>query len=218
MKNFVKILIISFGIFGFLDAKSFDEYKNYENTKDRAILIESYLNSHKRQIQNFTKKYNIESNTNINREINNIDLLIKSLELIQQKNIDSNKEVELINKIVSEIKKINDRLKILLQEKKEVSSLNLEKTIQEYWHLWIKLSVEINKITKNFEYIEQKEVYTLSRNESNIKKSVSRLKELSYLLKMFWKLNFSNENELKISFKKTIIEIREEMKIIKQNI
>ncbi len=218
MKNFAKLMIIYFGIFWFLNTSAFEDYNEYKNNQQRAIFIENYLNSHKKQIQNFTKKYNVESDIQIKNEIYNIDLLIKSLKLIQEKNIDSQKEKQLINTIVDEIKKINDKLKILLQQRKDSAALKLEESIQNYWHLWIKLSVEINKLTKSFESIQKKETYMLSRKETNIKESLNRLNELSYLLKMFWKLNFSSENDVKTAFKKTIIEIRNQMNIIKQNI
>lgn len=218
MKIFIKILV-GFGIFiWFNSVLSFDDYSESKNNKERAVLIEKYLLSHKKQIINFTKKYNIEWNYEITKELDKFDFLIKSLKTVQEKDIEKNRENLIINTIINEIKITNEKLRVLLQEKKYEYNSNNEKIKTSYWLLWIKLSIEINKITKVLDYIDKKDSYKLSKEENNLKKAKKRLEELSYLLKMFWKINFNNEDEIKLAFKKIIISIRKEMKIIKNNL
>lgn len=215
MKNLVKILIIVSILIWYNNTFSFDDYSDSKNNKERAILIEKYLITHKKQISSFTKKYKIEWDYDISKELDKIDFLIKSLRTVQEKNIEKEREDLIINTIVNEIKTVNDRLKVILQEKKNQHEVNLQKIKNSYWLLGEKLSKEVTKITNSLSYIDKKDSYMLSQNEIKIKKSNDRLKELSYLLKIFWKINFSNEEEMKNTFKKIILEIRKEMKNIK---
>ncbi len=215
MKNLVKILIIVSILIWYNNTFSFDDYSDSKNNKERAILIEKYLITHKKQISNFTKKYNIEWDYDISKELDKIDFLIKSLKTVQEKNIEKDREDLIINTIVNEIKTVNDRLKVILQEKKDEHEVNLQKIKNSYWLLGERLSKEITKITNSLSYVDKKDSYMLSKNEIKIKKSNDRLKELSYLLKIFWKINFSSEEEMKNTFKKIILEIRKEMNTIK---
>ncbi len=218
MKIFIKVLIICSLFTWFNYSSAFDDYSESKNNKERAILIEKYLLSHKKQVINFTKKYNIEWDYEINKELDKFDFLIKSLKTIQEKDIEKNREKLIINTIINEIRITNEKLKILLQQKKYEYNSNNEKLKTSYWLLWIKLSIEIKKITKVLDYLDKIDSYKLSKEETNLKKAKKRLEELAYLLKMFWKINFNNEDEIKTAFKKIILEIRQEMKIIKNNL
>lgn len=218
MKKIVKILIIMCLLPIYNLTSAFDEYIYTNNNKEKSILIEKYLIEHKQKIINFTIKYDVINDIEINKNIEKINFLIESLQKIQYNNIEKDREDLIINTILNEIKKINELLKIQLKDRKDNYENRIENKKNQYSNLWIKLASSIDRIIKSFDYLNKIESYKLTSNENQLKKSVKNLNDLSTILKLFSKINFDNEKDIEDTFLKIILEIRKEMNVIKQNI
>lgn len=218
MKKIVKILIIMCLLPIYNLTSAFDEYIYTNNNKEKSILIEKYLIEHKQKIINFTIKYDVINDIEINKNIEKINFLIESLQKIQYNNIEKDREDLIINTILNEIKKINELLKIQLKDRKDNYENRIENKKNQYSNLWIKLASSIDRIIKSFDYLNKIESYKLTSNENQLKKSVKNLNDLSTILKLFSKINFDNEKDIEDTFLKIILEIRKEMNVIKQNL
>jgi hypothetical protein len=94
------------------------EYNTESNIK-KAILIEDYIIRHKTKIKNIIKKYNIDSNSNINKNIIDLNKSISILKKLQNKSIKKDTADEIIELILNDIKENNEDLKIKLKIEKQ---------------------------------------------------------------------------------------------------
>jgi len=135
MKKIVKILIIMCLLPIYNISIAFDEYIYTNNNKEKSMLIEKYLIEHKQKIINFTIKYDVINDIEINKNIEKINFLIDSLQKIQYNSIEKEREDLIINTILNEIKKVNELLKIQLKDRKDNFENRIENKKNQYSNL-----------------------------------------------------------------------------------
>lgn len=219
MKTFVKLLVILYWVLN-LTSTAYVEEDPYvwKSNIEKTLLIEKYLLWHKEKIVNFSMKYNIENDNEIKNSIDKINYLIESLNKIQNNNLDEVKENLLISTILSEIKKVNDFLKITLKKKKDNFEYNLKVKKDFYSNLWYKLSFRIEEI---YNFIYDKNVFEnnyLNEKETIIKNALIEINSLSKDLKYFWYKDFENQEQIKNEFILILKNIRKQILILKKNI
>lgn len=176
-------------------------------------LLENYLQTHKKKIQNFQQKYEIYDNIQLNNyldELNQLEKLAKQIYNSKELQYDR-KEVS--EKIVNKIKNINLELKEILVYEKEKFEKNLIKKQKAYSiigkQIWDKIYQRIE---------EQVEIVKNSQLEKETKiKIVVHLRNLeknAIILKNFWNKTYNNEKEMKESFINTFHSIKQDLRSI----
>ena len=184
----------------------------------KAVLIEKYLINHKEKIELFSKKYFLEDDEEIKVKLERISSLIKYLEKIQVNKLENEKVELAILTILKEIKTINKELKDILIIKKQEFDDKLDEKKEYYWKLWKKLALELNKINVSLSNKGLKDKKILTLKESKLKNALIQLEKEEIKLNNFDKIKFNSENELKQAFLRTLLSIKKEMKIIRENI
>ncbi|MDD2908042.1 MAG: hypothetical protein PHH98_05375 [Candidatus Gracilibacteria bacterium] len=192
-----------------------DPYVGKSNI-EKTMLIEKYLLGHKEKIINFSMKYEVENDVEIKKSLDRINYLIESLNKIQNNSLDEDKENLVITTILSEIKKVNDDLKLTLQKKKDSFEVNLKIKKDFYSNLGYKLSFKIEEI---YNVMYDEKLYNnnyLNENETKTKNALNEINSLSKDLKYFSYRDFDSQNQIKQEFIKTLKDIRKQILILKK--
>lgn len=216
MKLFVKILLFTCLVFNI--NKVFVENNNlplHNSGTEKSILVEKYLLEQKIKIESISIKYKLENNNKIIENIEKINFLIKALNKIQDNNLWEEKEKLIINAVLSEIKKINNELKLFLKKQKDVFDKKIIEKVNLYSKLWIKISRKIDNISLklNANKLLKKNVLTI--DEAKIKNSLVKLNFMSKKLKNFSKIKFNSQEEIKTSFIRILKSIKSEILILR---
>lgn len=216
MKTFVKLFVILYWILCFSTAYMEEDPYVWKSNIEKTMLIEKYLLWHKEKIINFSMKYEVENDVEIKKSLDRINYLIESLNKIQNNSLDEDKENLVITTILSEIKKVNDDLKLTLQKKKDSFEVNLKIKKDFYSNLWYKLSFKIEEI---YNVMYDEKLYNnnyLNENETKTKNALNEINSLSKDLKYFSYRDFDSQNQIKQEFIKTLKDIRKQILILKK--
>lgn len=218
MKKVVNYLLI-IAIFIFSNnvfANNF-EY-NTENNIQKAILIEDYISRHKNSILDFIEKYDISNNDKINEDIKVLNESIDALKKIQDSKIEKEKAEEVLVAVLARIKNVNESLKLQLKIEKEKVDEKLKIKKIAFAKLWKQIAIKIDNINLKIANNIFKDKEVLSLKESKIKENLINLKKESSKLKNFWNMSFSSEKEIKDEFILILINIKNEINIMKESL
>jgi len=216
MKTFVKLFVILYWILFFSTAYMEEDPYVWKSNIEKTMLIEKYLLWHKEKIINFSMKYEVENDVEIKKSLGRINYLIESLNKIQNNSLDEDKENLVITTILSEIKKVNDDLKLTLQKKKDSFEVNLKIKKDFYSNLWYKLSFKIEEI---YNVMYDEKLYNnnyLNENETKTKNALNEINSLSKDLKYFSYKDFDSQNQIKQEFIQILKDIRKQILILKK--
>ena len=115
---------------------------------------------------------------------------------------------------MKKLRKINDELKNLLKEKKELFEEQLKNKALSYSKLWKKVSLWLNNLIKKIAIITKNKNIEKSKKKQ-ILVHLRKLELYSNNLKNFINIEFSNEKELKVWFIEILKNIKIEMIWIK---
>lgn len=217
MKNLAKLLLILFWITNF--NTSYVEYDPYDwkSNIEKTVLMWKYLIWHRENIINFSVKYEIENDPEINKYIDKIDYFINSLNKIKENNFEKDREDLIISTILNEIKKTNEQLKIVLINKKYGFEESLRVKKEMYSWMAYKLSFKIEEIYNIINNNKFKDKKILTENEIRLKSSLKELNNLSKKLKYFSYIEFESSYQIKNEFISILKEIKTQISIIKKN-
>ena len=190
------------------------EYNTESNIK-KAILVEDYIIRHKAKIEEFIKKYNLSENSNLTKDIEELNQSIQALRKIQNTSIEKQKAEEVMQAIIVRIKNVNESLEAKLREEKKAYELKINTKLKAYSNLWIKLSDKIDSINLKIAQNIFKNKEVLSLKESKIKLNLIKLNKESQKLRNFWNIKFSSEKEIKDSFIRILQNIKREITLMK---
>ena len=190
------------------------EYNTESNIK-KAILVEDYIIRHKSKIEEFIKKYKLSENSNLTKDIEELDQSIEALRKIQNTNIEKEKAEEVMQAIIVRIKNVNESLEAKLREEKKAYMYRINIKLKAYSRLWIKLSDKIDSINIKIATNIFKNKEILSLKESKIKLNLIKLNKESQKLRNFWNINFNSEKEIKDSFIRILKNIKREITLMK---
>ncbi len=217
MKNLAKLLLILFWVINFEYAHvEYDPY-DWKSNIEKTILMWKYLIWHRENIINFSTKYEIKNDPEINKYIDKIDYFINSLNKIKENNFEKEREDLIISTILNEIKNTNDQLKIVLINKKYNFELNLKIKKDLYSDMAYKLSFKIEEIYNIINNNKLKDKKILTENDVRLKASLKELNNLSKKLKYFSYIEFESSYEIKNEFISILKEIKTQISIIKKN-
>lgn len=216
MKFFIKILLVITVLLNTTKVYVDNNEDYYNNNIEKSVLLENYLISHKKNIEDFIEKYNINNDYDLQFNLDKIEYFISILDKIQEWKVTYENQNFAINTIVKSIKEINSTLKILLKEKKEYVEANVEKKLKAYYELGLKISEKLDD-TNYILYksnIYNKEI--LNDREKSIRDSIIKLNKISNVFKNFNRVKFNSEEEIKSSFTRLLKEIISETRKIKE--
>lgn len=211
---FIILLILSFGINNEVWANKTSWSIIQSITIKKINLIEKYIIEHKRKIELFAKKYNVINDKELNSHLRDLSDIIKILWKLKTWNYNKVDINEVILKIVKKLRKINDELKNLLKEKKELFEEQLKNKALSYSKLWKKVSLWLNNLIKKIAIITKNKNIEKSKKKQ-ILVHLRKLELYSNNLKNFINIEFSNEKELKVWFIEILKNIKIEMIWIK---
>lgn len=215
-KVFFTILCICFYSTFIQSAQTFasenDTKSNYFTQFD---LLETYLTKHKQKILLFKEKYNINTNSQLDTLLSEIENLTVISKKIKSKKLEWYNSSEISAHIVKRIKYINEELKIILVEEKKKYQIELRKKHEIYSNIWLKAGNHLIGII-------EKLANTVTQSEIAIEKKmkiVIHLKNLqknSKKLRDFWKKQYDSEEKIQEEFIFILKEIRDDMWSIKK--
>lgn len=101
-------------------------------------LLETYLTKHKQKILLFKEKYNINTNSQLDVLLDEIESLTVISKKIKSKKLEWYNSSEISAHIVKRIKYINEELKTILVDEKRKYQINLRKKHDIYSNIWVK--------------------------------------------------------------------------------
>ncbi len=180
-------------------------------------IFENYLENQKVNIKKFYSIYWIDRSENINDVLIETDKIITNIKRIKKTN-PNDKEKEIILKVIA------DKISVLSKNtkkhiKREVE--NYEEDLKEKKHYYNKVA---KKITKSIEKINLN-VYNkkiknkdFSLKKQKITNNLINLKKITKKLENFRKIDFKNKNQMKKTFLNILLEIKNEIINLKQNL
>lgn len=180
-----------------------------------AKLLQSYVISYREKISSLYDSYT-NKKSQVMLDANSILAnMSSSLQNIQDSKISSQDATDIMKSIVSDLKTLNTRMKVYLQQEEIIFKNRIAKEKEKYVITWKRISSILDKIISQFtNSLSKKE--SLSESEKNIIRSLLRLSEENSKIKKFESISFTNEDQMKIYFKNIIVNIRKEILIIKE--
>ncbi len=209
----INIHYISFASENLSNTKSINEKNTKLNIK-WAKLIEKYLVDLVNNITELKKKYWLENNSEVIGYSERLHKMIIDLNNIQNTDISKNEAEKVMKNIISELKILNVKIKILFKQEKEKREEKEEIIKQNYYNLSNKISTQLFKITKKLKDNINKKSNILQRDEK-ILVFIKSLEKEWEILKNLEKINIVNNEELRkyiLSILKNIKRIISEIK------
>jgi hypothetical protein len=175
-----------------------------------AKLLQDYVESYEEKINDLLDSYNSE-NTQIIQAVNSsLKQMSRSLDIIQYKSIDPLVVNGVMESIVTDLKGINNKMKIYLSQEKQLHEDRLSSIQQNYSQIGIKISrVLDNLVSVLSKAMIQKD--SLSEKEKELVRSLLIIRTQSDKIKDFTNLSFQSQEEMKAYFQDIISVIQQEI-------
>lgn len=180
-----------------------------------AELLESYIVRYREKITNVYATYSQEHSIALENARAQLKKMERALEKIQTQPISQNDANAIMQSIVSDIKILNTRMKVYLEQEQFLA----EQRLQEQKNKYIKVGTQISKLLESFiekmtaQLIKKQE---LSKKEKEIVRSLLRIREQNEKIRSFSKKEFSSPEDMKSYLQSIIEQIRKEIYTIKQ--
>lgn len=185
---------------------------NIDNSKEQAYLIENYLVRHKDNIVDYASKYKFLNDDEVQKNLDKINQIIMGLREFQMNSWQINMSYHL-----TQIKKINDDVRVLIVNKKREHDKNVILIAKEYENNWKKIAEKLDKIYYIMYDKNKFEKKELSEKNKIIKETLNKLRVHSVELKYFSLKTFDTEDDIKNSFWIIINNIKNELIALKKN-
>jgi len=179
-----------------------------------AKLLQKYLTSYKLKINELFNTY--ESSNTIAMSTFNSQLvsMYNTLEDIQNWNATTAQAKRVISSVVSELKIINTRMKVFLEQEKILHEKKLKSKQEKLSKIWDKIS----KILDSFLASVSTKLLSkdsLSQREKDIAKSLIIIRQQNNKMKAFARSSFESESQMKDYISTVVSSIRNEFKKMK---
>lgn len=180
-----------------------------------AELLESYIVRYREKITSVYASFSKEHSVALENARTQLKKMERALEKIQTQPITENDANEIMQSIVSDIKVLNTRMKVYLEQEQILA----DQRLQEQKNKYIKVGSQISKLLDSFiekmtaQLIKKQE---LSKKEKEIVRSLLRIREQNEKLRSFSQKDFNSPEDVKLYLQSIIEQIRKEIRIIKQ--
>lgn len=218
MKKYITIITsLTLALFWFNITYSSQDNSFTQNTQNNiksAYLMEKYTKNLILNLVTFQDTYNLENDKDIQNIIYKLDNVTNNLKKIQSTNLDKQKAETAMNILLEQLKSINNEIKSILKQKKDIIKKDVEKEKTKYSSLTIRLSTKMDKII--YELAKKiKSSDWLNNNELQIVKNIKILEAENKKLKDFGNSDFLTKEEIRSAVISILINIKSEIKLIK---
>ena len=214
MKNILKILSVFFITINIFSLK----FAFSENETEKLELIKKYIIDYKKNLNNIIKKYEIKDNRDLEENIKSLDWSMQIIDKVKNTYLPEQEKDKLIKYLTKSLRELNSKSRDILSREKENYENEIKKAQKHYstiWNeIWDKLNSLFNLIYK--QKIENK--LNLTTDEIIVKNSLEKLKSKSKQLKIIWDLEFESKKDLDKFLKRTINEIKSEIKELRNHL
>ena len=214
MKNILKILSVFFITINIFSLK----FAFSENETEKLELIKKYIIDYKKNLNNIIKKYEIKDNRYLEENIKSLDWSMQIIDKVKNTYLPEQEKDKLIKYLTKSLRELNSKSRDILRREKENYENEIKKAQKHYstiWNeIWDKLNSLFNLIYK--QKIENK--LNLTTDEIIVKNSLEKLKSKSKQLKIIWDLEFESKKDLDKFLKRTINEIKSEIKELRNHL
>ncbi|RKW24841.1 hypothetical protein D8B46_00640 [Candidatus Gracilibacteria bacterium] len=214
MKNILKILSVFFITINIFSLK----FAFSENETEKLELIKKYIIDYKKNLNNIIKKYEIKNNKDLEENIKSLDWSIQVIDKVKNTYLPEQEKDKLVRYLTKSLRELNSKSRDILRKEKENYEKKFKET-QKYYssvgnEIGDKLDYLVNLIYK--QKIENK--LNLTTDEIIVKNSLDKLKSKSKQIKIIGDLEFESKKDLDKFLKRTINDIKSEIKELKNHL
>ena len=206
------IIVLSFATnqFSIVNSYAAEDNINISNFSSIDILTD-YIENYNKQINRLFIKYEISNSQIINGFNSSISRIYSQIISI---NIEDNNSNEQLSTAVDDLKNLNSKMKVYLDQEKIIYEQRIKKQQEKYITIGNSISKILDTLIADItNFLSKKQ--TLTQQEKNIIISLVELRKQNNKLKNFSSLQFGSEDQMKEYFKAIIISIRKEIVILK---
>ncbi len=179
-----------------------------------AKLLQDYVKSYRDKINSLLDSYNAKESLIIELANDDLKQMSRSLDIIQYKSVNPDVVNDVMKSIVSDLKTLNNRMKIYLEQEKILHKERVEQIKIKYIKIWSKISLILDNIILSLSNsLIEKE--TLSSEEKSIVRSLVVIRQQNEKITAFKNIEFHSEQEMKDYFRNIINILRTEIISIK---
>ena len=179
-----------------------------------AKLLQDYVESYGEKINSLLDSYASENTEIITLVNSSLKQMSRSLDIIQYKSVDPDVVNSVIKSVVSDLKTINNKMKVYLEQERQLYLLRLETSKNTYIRIASKISEILDNLIDTISHsLVQKE--SLSEKEKTIVRSLVIIREQNNKIKDFKNISFSSRQEMKQYFQDIIFTIKGEINSMK---
>lgn len=179
-----------------------------------AKLLQDYVESYGEKINSLLDSYASENTEIITLVNSSLKQMSRSLDIIQYKSVDPDVVNSVIKSVVSDLKTINSKMKVYLEQERQLYLLRLETSKNTYIRIASKISEILDNLIDTISHsLVQKE--SLSEKEKTIVRSLVIIREQNNKIKDFKNISFSSRQEMKQYFQDIIFTIKGEINSMK---
>lgn len=180
-----------------------------------AKLLQNYVASYESKINRLFASYEVEDRNIIDAANQQLKQMSRSLDIIRFKSVNPDVVPQVMQSIVSDLKTLNNRMKIYLEQEKIIYFAKVRKIQKNYDIIGVKISNILDSIVGvvTNSLIDKK---SLSLKEQEIVKSLISIREQNDNIKNFRNVTFWSEGEMKEYFRDIIKIIRVDIRNIQQ--
>jgi len=179
-----------------------------------AKLLQDYVANYRSKINQLHAEYEWPSSIAIINFNSQTSQMYRNLSYIQNNKYDSNSAWKIMSQIVSDLKVLNTRMKVFLEQEKILYHESIKEKQKSLWAIWQQISNTLDKLLLSIsnQLIKKK---VLSTKEKRLVESLVVLREQNIKIKKFSTLNFNSQWEMNRYIKEVISGIRLEFQKIK---
>jgi hypothetical protein len=199
---------------GTLNIKKTENPNISQNHISEAKLLHTYVLRYKENIANLYALYSSEESQIIKDAYTILDTMGASLINIQDAYYQDNDASEIMQSIVVDLKLLNTRVKVYLEQQKVIHEKKVKKILSQHISIGQRISKILDTLIDQLSRsLIRKE--SLSENEKRIVQSLVKIRSENQKIKDLKNMSFSSEEEIKVYFKEIIKTIRQEILRIK---
>lgn len=186
-----------------------------ESSISEAKLLQDYVLRYQTKINTLYAEYSNEASQTLKDANTILDKMSWALTKIQDKYLDESEAESVMKSIVYDLKILNERMKVYLDQEKTLYQNNLAKKKKQFSQAWKKISSILDSLIENISSLLIKKE-NLSEKEKNIVESLVKIRFENNKIKEFDSIVFWSEEEMNQYFKNIIQNVRNEILIIKE--
>ena len=179
-----------------------------------AKLLQDYVEEYKMKINNLYSQYNGNNPIVMSSFNQQLSKMSQNLYDIQEDRITSNQAWKILSEIVSDLKTINTRMKVFLEQEKILWEEKLRKKQQTLAKIWSQISKTLDSLLLSIsnQLLSQSK---LSAKEKRLVESLVVLRAQNNKMKNFSNITFETETQMKEYLKQIVDAIRNEFIVIR---